>query len=240
MGNFYEVYGYDPTNCPDAKYRRDSAGVEWNQAIGKAVEISVVLNCALTMENNNLPYAVTNPNKLGFPVIAYEKNKATLLANDYVIVRMDQDKKSGSLIRIVAEVCSPTMEPEATATMKPSNNILAIYIEYQKGANKLDKLITCGVAVLDTMTGLNSISEFYSKPEDQIIPILDLYRFIIGLAPREMIIILQDLPNPEEYIDYLKRKLELARFPRVTFRVNELADYRKINYQLEFFNKSLY
>lgn len=263
VGSFYEIYGYDPTYCTTNESKIDKEGKVWQEAIGHAVELSVVLNSVLTHENGNEAYGINNPHKIGFPMIAYEKNRNTLLANDYVIVRVDQEKNAikSPITRFVAEICSPTMQIDNIMPTRPTSNIACIYIEYQQGARtqtgvapitdkeiKFDNfLITTGVAVVDVITGQNRVCEFYSKAEDQVHAVQELYRFLISHYPRELIIHIGDMPEhlskhndatPNPYVKYLDRVLELRRFDRLTVHVNEAPlDYKKIPYQVEFLNE---
>lgn len=253
VGTFYECWSYDPAYCASQEAKIDKKGNIWNEKIGHAVELSVVLNSVLTHENNSEPYTILNPHKIGFPVIAYEKNRDTLLANDYVIIRIDQVKgskqKLGSVERYVAEVCSPTMQLDNITMTRPTSNIACIYIEYQRGTrNRFDNfVITTGAAVVDIITGQNRVCEFNSKAEDQVCAIQELYRFLITHYPRELIIHINDLPpgldqhtddSPNPYIKYLEQVLELRRFDRLTAHVNSIPiEYGKLSYQIEFLNK---
>lgn len=249
IGVFYEIYGYDPTYCTSEEAKVDDNHNVWNEAIGHAVELSIVLNSVLTHENGNDSYGIKNPHKVGFPMIAYEKNRDTLLANDYVIIRVDQVKGSKPVERFVAEVCSPTMQLDTIALTRPTSNIACIYIEYHQGArNRYDNfVITTGAAVVDVITGQNRVCEFYSKEEDQVCAVQELYRFLIVHHPRELIVHINDMPlgldkhtndSPNPYVKYLERVLELRRFDRLTTHVNTVPpDYKKLAYQIEFLNR---
>lgn len=253
IGSFYEIYGYDPTYCTSDEAKKDKEGNVWNEPIGHALELSTVLNCVLAREDNSGPYSIYNPFKVGFPMIAYEKNRDTLLASDYVIVRIDQVKgakpKSGPVERYVAEVCSPTMQLDNITLTRPTSNIACIYIEYHQGIrNRYENfVITTGAAVVDVITGQNRVCEFYSKAEDQVHAVQELYRFLITHYPRELIVHINDMPlgldkhsedAPNPYVKYLERVLELRRVDRLTTHVNIVpGDYKKLPYQIEFLNK---
>lgn len=253
IGSFYEIYGYDPTYCTSDEAKKDKEGNVWNEPIGHALELSTVLNCVLAREDNSGPYSIYNPFKVGFPMIAYEKNRDTLLASDYVIVRIDQVKgakpKSGPVDRYVAEVCSPTMQLDNITLARPTSNIACIYIEYHQGVrNRYENfVITTGAAVVDVITGQNRVCEFYSKAEDQVHAVQELYRFLITHYPRELIVHINDMPlgldkhtddAPNPYVKYLERVLELRRFDRLTTHVNTVpGDYKRLPYQVEFLNK---
>jgi len=248
-GTFYETWEYDPTDCKDEKCKFAKDGSYWNFPIGKSSAVSVITDYNLTCQNNNKPYSIKNPAKCGLPLIAYDKNLIKLLSNDYVVVRVDQQKDGKNITRIVTEICSPTMQIDSISLNRATSNIACIYIEYQKGSvGKYDNfLITTGISVIDIITGTNKVCEFHSKVDDQIHAIQELYRFLIAHTPRELIIHVTDLPsgldqhtedNPNPYIKYLEKVLELRRLNRVNTYVNSVAsDYKKIPYQIEFFNK---
>lgn len=254
VGSFYETYEYDPTMCTSDEAKVDRNGNVWNEPVGHSSEIRILLNYELTMQNKEAPYSIENPYKCGCPVIAYEKNRGTLLANDYLIVRMDQVKNGattkGKVDRYVAEICSPNMHMDSIALNRTTNNIACLYIEYQSARNieKFENfLITAGVSVVDVLTGQNRVCEFYSKHDDEVYAVQELYRFLVSHNPKELLVYLQDMPagldkhsdeQPNPYIRYLDRVLELGKLDRVKVRVNELPDnYRNLNFQTEFLNK---
>lgn len=56
IGTIHEIYGYDPTYCTSEEAKVDKE--VWNEAIGHAVELSIVLNTVLTHEDGNEPYGI--------------------------------------------------------------------------------------------------------------------------------------------------------------------------------------
>lgn len=255
IGSFYECYEFDPSLCvnDEAKIEKGKQGAyiaTWNEKVGHAAELSIVLNCALASEDNSEPHSIRNPWKLGFPCLSYDKNIKPLLANDWTIVRMDQIKTNGKIERIVGEVVSPTTQLDSISLNRCTNNILSIYIEYQGQSNKNkyeNFLITTGVSVVDIITGNNKVCEFYSKTEDEVSALQELFRFIISHYPREVILNVVDLPKgldyhspdaPNPYVKFIESVLELKKYDKLTTHVNTVdADYKKISYQVEFFNK---
>ena len=260
VGSFYECYEYNIEYCTseEAKYEKLEGKNRryWDKSIGHAIELSVILNCHLTYQDSTIPYGISSPHKIGFPTIVWEKNKSTLLSNDYLVIRVDQKKvkqmgknllENIVIERHVAEVCSPTMQIDGNLL---NNNVVSLYIEYQGGnvKNYENFLITTGTAVIDITNGSNKICEFHSKKEDQISALQEIYRFLISHYPREIIIHISDLPkeldiphnseftNP--YVKYLESVLELNRFGRLTVFINKIpSEYKKISYQTDFFNK---
>lgn len=250
VGSFYECWEFDPSYCASDEDNKDDKGNVCTEAIGHAIDLSVILNCVLTFENSSKPYSWISCHKVGFPVISWDKNKFTILANDYVIIRVDQIKGTKNPVqRHVTEICSPTMELDNIVTTRATSNIACIYIEYQQGTKNIyeDFLITTGVAVLDVITGHNRVCEFYSKVDDQVHAIQEMYRFLISHYPRELIIHISDLPKgldthtddkPNPYVLYLEKVLELRRFDRLTILVNQVQpDLKKMSYQIEFLNQ---
>lgn len=249
-GNFYETWQFDPTFCASDKDRMDSKGKIHEEQIGHSTELSQLLPVKLTMQDNNKPYTFDNPHKLGFQYITFDKFKATLLASDFVIVRVDQQKgvtpKPGERIpRHVVEIISPTMEVMELFNNKPTNNIISIYLEYQSSNSAaLDNydqyLITVGISALDTLSGKSRVCEFFSKIEDSVSALQDIYRFLILHCPREVIINVMDVPEVirSSYTKYIEGILELRRYDRVVIKSQELCmEFKEIPYQIEFLNK---
>lgn len=256
VGAFYEMWQYEPSYCTSDEAKLDEFGNMQTESVGHAIELSIVLNCILTVESKSEPYSYKHPHKVGFPMIAYEKNRDTLLSNDYVIIRIDQVKTTkttkGPEERYVAEICSPTMQLDHISSRRATSNNACIYIEYHQGMNHSRNryenfVITTGAAVVDVITGHNRVCEFYSKNEDQVHAVQELYRFLIAHYPRELIIHINDMPvgldshtdtTPNPYVKYLERVLELRRFDRMNVYVNNVpADYKKTAYQVEVLNK---
>ena len=245
-GNFYGCFQYDPSNCSNDNHKKTKDGIEWTEKIGHAVELSTMLVLKLTKPNNNKPYSAENPNMIGFQVIAYDKVLKTLLANDYVVVRIDQEvttekDENEHVPRFVAEIVSPTMNFNRIGLSETSANIVSIYIEYMGSKNVSNYngyLVTSGVASLDIITGHIKVTEFYSKTNDEVYCAQEIYRFLISHCPKEIIINIDDMPEDNGYSKYLDKILELRRYDRSKIFVNKVnKEYKKPNYQIEFLNK---
>jgi DNA mismatch repair protein MutS len=305
-GSFYDIYEYDPTCCASDANRTDKDGKVWKEHIGHAREISVILNYSICKHKPSKPYSIDHPYMMGFPKVAYEKNREVLLANNYVIVKVNEIKASSKgknsskpMTRVVTEIISPTMQFDNISLTKVTSNIVCVYIEYQYGENIFIKrksnplesqsmlqfnetcdensnahrienyskyVVIIGVAIIDIITGSNKICEFYSKDDDPIYSLQELYRFIISHAPKELIIHIMDFPifdtiknagfsESDNFIDgentwssgssinhpylsHLENILELRRFDRVMAHVDKIPpEYKKLPYQINFLNK---
>ena len=252
-GIFYCCYEYNESSCKNESLKTDDTGLIWYGHVGHASTLSDLLALKLTKPNTKKEYSIKNPDMVGFLCICYDKHLKTLLSNDYVVIRMDQEittdkDDDGNVPRIVAEIVSPSMNFNRIATNEVTSNIVSIYIEYIKSKNSHycdGYLITSGVAVLDIVTGNTKITEFYSKANDEAYCVQEIYRFLISHAPKEIIIHIEDMPkelsddpNINPYVKYLDRILELRRYDRYVIHINKVnKEYKKINYQIEFFNK---
>jgi DNA mismatch repair protein MutS len=246
VGTFYEVYQYVPEYCTTDEAKIDADGVVWDENIGHAIEVSTVLNCLLTFQDKEAPYGIKSPHKMGFPTIAYEKNRNTLLAHEYTVIRYDQDRANktarGNMNRVCAEICSPTTHLEGVSVVRSTSNILTVYIEHlQPNTKKCEHHITAiGVSVVDIITGQNRVCEFYSKRDDPVYAIQELYRFIVSHYPRDIQVHITDVAPADStaYQSYIEKTLELHRFDRSLVTINEMnPEFKKIMYQKELFNK---
>lgn len=251
-GSFYDAFSYIVNHCTTDDAKIDKYKKQWNYNIGCASEVHSLVDCDLTQKNSNKPYSVKNPYMFGFPTVSYDKNVKILLDNDYVVVQLNQKdgekNAKGKILRYVSEIISPSMSFNTLSTTITSANIVSIYIEYMssKHLNQFDGyVIVCGIALLDLVTGNNYISEFYSKENDETFCVQEIYRFLTAHHPKEILIHISDVPeslttdvNFNPYVKYLEKNLELKRYDRYVFSINKVKnEYKKLNYQTEFFNK---
>ncbi len=245
-GPSYWCYEYDPSNCANDADKTSKDKIIWTERVGHAVNISSILVLKLTRMNTKKPYTIDNPDMIGFPMIAYDKILKTLLANDYVVVRIDQEitddkDENDNVPRFVAEIVSPTMNFNRIALTEATANIVCIYIEYIKSKNIYHcdgYLVTSGVASLDMITGNTNITEFYSKANDEAYCAQEIYRFLVSHCPKEIVIHIDDMPEESLYSKYLDKILELRRYDRSKIFINKVnAEFKKPSYQTAFLNK---
>lgn len=237
IGNFYEIYTYDPEKDVMKPEKH-----EWpTRKIGHCEDLSVLLNMRMTSEDSKKEYSLKNPNKMGFPCIAYAKHRDVMLSNNYTIVKVDQVKKEGRIERFVAEILSPATIIDNLSGLPASNQITSIYIDVQRDSPKLEEyLLTCGVSSIDVTTGNNMVSELYSSEQDAIKALQDIYRYLLAVRPREILMNVTGVPKDKEnvYKDYIHKSLELHNYDNVVIILNNInKDYIKVNYQIQFLSK---
>lgn len=235
-GNFYNIYGYDP----DHMLCDERAKVKSVKPIGHAVAASVICNLHLHRINNGNAYSYYNPDVVGFQCLTFEKYRNVLLKAGYTIVKVDQKKEGENIKRYVTEVLSPATFINDINTLPVTNRICSIYIECQSVdgyARFEDYLITCGISTVDVTTGHNVVCEVYSKENDEIYAVQEIYRFIKSQSPREIIINVSDLPEgkSEEYKFFLTKTFELEKYDTVAINCKPIKkDYYKLAYQENF------
>src|SRR5579871_2881539 len=83
QGTFFETYEYNIDYCCSDEAKKDSTGKIWNESVGHAIEICSILNFNIGYIDGHKPYSVEYCHKVGFPIIAYEKCRSTLLSADF-------------------------------------------------------------------------------------------------------------------------------------------------------------
>lgn len=233
VGSFYEIYTYVPSEDlnPSELMKR---------SIGLAKELSIELNITLTRKDKKQPHTIYNPYLIGFPVISYEKNKDILLSKGYTIVKVDQtgNMEKGRKERKIVDIISPGTNIDSPISV--SNNIVCIYIEFQDKINRSryqDNLISVGISSLDITTGNTRVFEVHSLINDKSNGLQEIFRFLISLSPKEVIIYVEECL----YVDYdvfLISFLQLNKYPLYIIKINELnKEYMNIMYQNQFLNK---
>ena len=218
MGKFYEIYEYDPKyisksiseqfnenlslklslisdkNNSSMQDINISDELNEDEPVGCAVEMSVILNMRLTSKDKEKPHSFNNPMLMGFPCQSYEDHRELILSKGYTIVRIDQKDKNTddeNVPREIAEISSPGTEIDNTAILfsTGANVIVSIYIECNKIKKNIENnVILCGISSIDISTGASIISEVYSKENDEIYAIQEIYRFLISQKPITVIL----------------------------------------------------
>ena len=155
----------------------------------------------------------------------------------------DEKNSKNNFTRYVSDIISPSMSFNNISINKVTANIVSIYIEYMNAKNNIlldNFVIVSGIAVLDLVTGETTVSEFYSKDNNETVCLQEIYRFLTMYYPKEIIINVNDLPDQttEIYSKHIEKVLELKRYDRYVIHVNKVKpEFKKLNYQTDFFNK---
>ena len=234
VGCCYQIYEYDPN--------KDKNPPVWpTEKLGLAGVMSKLLGYTFTSINSNKPYSITNPNMVGFPTIAYDKHISNLLAKEYTVVVVDQKKDGNTITRQVSKVLSPATEINDLSSIPVSNQILSIYIEVQKETLKIENyLLTTGVSTIDVTTGNNTVAEIYSKPNDAIYALQEIYRFLLSVQPREILVNITGISkeNKSKYEKYIINLFELEKYPMYIILSNQVnKEYSNPNYHQQFLTK---
>lgn len=221
--------------------------LDTDEPIGHALDISMVLNMKLTSKNKSANHSIDNPMLVGFPCASYENHRDLILFHGFTIVRIDQkDKNSDSenVERMVVEISSPGTEIDNSIISQPtcSNTIVSIYIECQQSNQNMENnVILCGLSCIDVSTGMNIVCEIYSKENDGIYAIHEIYRFLISQKPIELILHVDKVPanQVDEYMSYLSDNLELDKYVTKIVRCNQIdPNYKNDEYQESIFRKA--
>lgn len=241
QGTFYECYGYDPKEA-ELEKQVDFYGERWSQPLGfwalshTVEQLEDLLHADLTKKNKKAPYSLRdNVHMLGFPITKYDKRRRALLAQGYTVVRKDEVKVGKDVHRVVGEIASPYTDLEVETSK--SNTVVAVYLEHQNGTTPSSMEVVAGIALLDVVTGVGRVAEFYSLPDDSHIAVQQLFRVLTSVRPREVVAHLVDFPKPEEFQDWLELTLESHRFDRwVPYLDKVQPEMHKKSYHLDFFN----
>lgn len=168
-GTFYEIYGV---------YNED-------ENIGKAREISNLLNITLTSSNKSIETCSRqNPNMTGIPKHTLKKYLRVLIENNYTVVVIDENEDNTSE-RTISQIYSPgTYDDESYNSVC----ISGIYISDDFN------LYVCNI---DISIGTNTITELIHG--DNNFKLEELYRLIHSNNPSETVIFSKSSNN--EYIN---------------------------------------
>lgn len=232
LGSFLDCFQY----CPS-----EDANPQRSTPIGHAIEVASILNITLTSRDSSKPHSLDNAFMAGLPVIAYEKHKQVLLDHHYTIVRIDQEKtgtgKAAKIDRYVGEIVSAATDLDGSSSVTPTNNLVSIYLEQQRGAKRCEDIIMiAGMSCLDVSTGQSVVAEAYSKETDQVTAIQEVYRFLAAHQPREVLLTINSA-QAAAYVNYAKETLELGRYPNVVIQTEIKPDFLKAVYHQQILTK---
>ena len=200
VGSFFEVY--------------EAEGV------GKAREISNVLNIQLTKKNKSIQEVnIKNPLMAGFPNNALDRYLERLIdENRYTIILIRQKGTPPNVKRYLAEIISPGVNIDYSKGEE--NYVTSIIIEKFNSFH-------VGFANIDLNTGKSFVYEGYSTKDDKTFALDELFRLLQTYKSNEIILTLKNVD-----CDYIVNYLELDGKNII---INKTR--MKINYQNELFKR---
>ena len=208
IGSFFEIY---EVNNDKLK-------------IGKAKEISELLNIQLTRKNKNiLENSIKNPLLAGVPTVSIERYISRLIATKkYTIVIIKQKGTPPKITRYISNIISPGTNFEYQ-TQSSENNIVSFIIDKNQG------IYSVGYSAIDVTTGKTIINEMHSSRDDKTYALDELFNLLQTYSTSEVIV---TLDNPSIDKEWISNYLELNQY-HTSFNTNRC----KINYQNELFKK---
>jgi len=186
IGSFFEVY---EVNNDELK-------------IGKAKEISELLNIQLTRKNKSiLENSISNPLLAGVPSVSIERYLARLIATKkYTIVLIKQKGEPPHVKRYLANIISPGTNFEYVSDAS-ENNIASIIVDSNNG------IFSIGYAAIDVTTGKSIVNEIHSTRDDKTYALDEVFNLLQNYATSEVMITFENSVSDTEWVvNYLELK----------------------------------
>ncbi|CAA6801538.1 MAG: DNA mismatch repair protein MutS [uncultured Campylobacterales bacterium] len=209
IGSFFEVY---EVNNQDIK-------------VGKAKEISELLNIQLTRKNKSIiENSPSNPLLAGVPAVSFERYLGLLMqTKKYTIVVIKQKGKMPNVTRYVANILSPGTNFDYVME-SDDNYIVSIVIEVNSG------LYTIGFSAIDVSTGKTIIDNIEGTLEDKTFALDQVFDLLSIYSTSEIIITFNNKSINQSYVlDYLE-------INEKSYHYNINKNRIKIAYQNELFS----
>jgi len=206
VGTFFEVY---EVNNDEEK-------------IGKAKEISEILNIQLTRKNKNiLENSVENPLMAGVPAVSFDKHLARIVSEQkYTIAVVKQRGVPPNVSRYLDVVISPGTNFDFVQT-SDENFLSALVIDKNKD------IFSVGYSAIDVTTGRCYYSEVHSTSEDKSFALDEAFNYMNMYKTSEVVLSLLDKSISEN---------EIVRYLELSNKTYHIRDFRaKIAYQNELF-----
>jgi len=186
IGTFFEVY---EVNNDELK-------------IGKAKEISELLNIQLTRKNKSiLENSLSNPLLAGVPSVSIERYLNRLIATKkYTIVIIKQKGEPPYIKRYLANIISPGTNFEYIESAS-ENNVASIVVDSNNG------IYSVGYAAIDVTTGKSIVNEIHSSRDDKSYALDEVFNLLQNYATSEVIITFEKSVTEIEWVlNYLELK----------------------------------
>lgn len=208
IGSFFEVYEVNNKT----------------QKIGKAKEISELLNIQLTRKNKSiLENSVSNPLLAGVPAVSFERYLGLLMqTKKYTIVVIRQKGKMPNISRYVSNILSPGTNFDYIME-SDENYIVSLVIDEYNG------LYNIGFSAIDVSTGKTLIDHIEGTSEDKTFALDQVFDLLSIYNTSEIILTFNSKKIDKNYVlDYLEINEKSYHY---TINTNRL----KIVYQNEIF-----
>ncbi len=171
IGSFFEVY----------EVNNDE------EQIGKAKEISELLNIQLTRKNKSiLENSVQNPLLAGVPSVSVERYLNRIVQSKrYTVVIVRQKGEPPHVKRYVANIISPGTNFDYV--QEPGeNNIASLIIDQNNG------IFSVGYSAIDVTTGKTMVNEIHSTSEDKTFALDELFTLLQAYQTSEILLTFVD------------------------------------------------
>jgi len=211
IGSFFEVY---EVNNDDMQ-------------IGKAKEISELLNIQLTRKNKSiLENSIQNPLLAGVPSVSVERYLNRMIqTKKYTIILVKQKGEPPNVKRYISSIISPGTNFDYVSE-PTENNIVSVIIDKNSG------IYSVGYSAIDVTTGKTLVQEIHSTSDDKTFALDELFTLLQTYQTSEILITLVSKDIDREWI---LNYLEISDNYHYTFNSCRL----KVAYQNELF-KSVY
>jgi DNA mismatch repair protein MutS len=209
IGSFFEVY----------EVNNDK------EQIGKAKEISELLNIQLTRKNKSiLENSIQNPLLAGVPSVSVERYLNRIIQTKrYTVVLVKQKGEPPHVKRYVANIISPGTNFDYIQEAS-ENNVASLVIDQNAG------IFSIGYSAIDVSTGKTLVNEVHGTSEDKTFALDEVFTLLQSYQTSEVL-----LTFTSEQIDkdWVLSYLEIPGNYHYSFNKNRL----KISYQNELFAK---
>ncbi len=198
-----------------------------SRQIGKAKEISELLNIQLTRKNKSIiENSVSNPLLAGVPSVSLERHLNRIIqSKKYTIVLVKQKGEPPNISRYVSSIISPGTNFDYLQESQ-ENNISSLLID-----QNLD-IFSVGYSAIDVSTGKTLVGEIHGTSEDKTFALDEAFTLLQSYHTSEVLL---TFTNKEIDRDWVLSYLEIIGNHHYSFNKCRL----KINYQNELF-KTIY
>ncbi len=153
------------------------------EQIGKAKEISELLNIQLTRKNKSiLENSVQNPLLAGVPSVAFERHLSRVIASKrYTVVIVRQRGEMPNVTRYISNIISPGTNFDYLQEAQ-ENNVVSLVIDQNAG------IYSVGYAAIDVSTGKTLLHEIHGTSEDKSFALDEIFTLLQSYHTSEVVL----------------------------------------------------